>query len=113
MRMSDLMACDVAHRRRHGPRPGPRRAPRHGRSAGTGSCAALRVDALLVGGSALAGRLGYLRGGVRGPALLAAVMRRLEARAVTIDARDIEAWDLDAHRLMLAPGATTGADPDR
>ena len=48
-----------------------------------GSLAALRVDALIVGGDAVAGRLGYLRGGVRGPALLSAVMRRLERRAAT------------------------------
>jgi len=66
MRMSDLMACDVyaADGRCLGRvrdvrlvMDGPVR----------GSLAALRVDALIVGGSAFAGRLGYLRGGVRGP----------------------------------------------
>ena len=112
MRMSDLMACDVhtADGRCLGQvrdvrlvMDGPPR----------GVLARLRVDAVLVGGSALAGRLGYLRGGVRGPAALAMIMRRLEARARTVDAGDIEVWDLAAHRLVLAPGAATGGDPDR
>jgi hypothetical protein len=112
MRMSDLMACDVyvADGRRLGRvrdvrlvMDGPVR----------GSLAALRVDALIVGGSAFAGRLGYLRGGVRGPIVLSAIMRRLEARAIAIDVADITDWDLDHGRLVAAAGAVQRGDPDR
>ena len=112
MRMSDLMACDVFAD--DGRRLGPVRDVRlvmDGPLRGT--VAALRVDALIVGGSAFAGRLGYLRGGVRGPIVLSAVMRRLEARAVTIDVGDITDWDLDHGRLVAAAGAVQRGDPDR
>lgn len=111
MRMSDLLACEVVE---HDGNPlgqvrdvrlvmdGPVR----------GALALLRVDAVIVGGGAIAGRLGFLRGGVRGPAPLARVMRRLEARAITVDAADIEEWD-DAGRLLrLAPDARSHRDPD-
>jgi hypothetical protein len=112
MRMSDLMACDV--HTADGQHLGQVRDVRLVMDGPPrGVLARLRVDAVLVGGSALAGRLGYLRGGVRGPAPLAAIMRRLEGRARTVDARDIEVWDLAAHRLVLAAGAATGGDPDR
>jgi len=112
MRMSDLMACDVyaADGRCLGRvrdvrlvMDGPVR----------GSLAALRVDALIVGGSAFAGRLGYLRGGVRGPILLSALMHRLEARAITIEAADITHWDVDDRRLITAAHAIQRGDPDR
>jgi hypothetical protein len=77
-----------------------------------GALAALRLDAVVVGGNALAGRLGYLRGGVRGPWPLSAVMRRLERRAVTYRATDIADWALDEHRLTLTPDARPDDDPD-
>ena len=113
MRMSDLMACDVhtADGRCLGQvrdvrlvMDGPLR----------GVLARLRVDAVLVGGSALAGRLGYLRGGVRGPGPIAAIMRRLERQAHTIDAADVEDWALDDHvlRLSAAAGTPHRGDPD-
>jgi len=111
MRMSDVLACDVF--------------TSDGRSLGRvrdvrlvmdgplrGVLAALRVDAVIVGGDALAGRLGYLRGGVRGPAPLAGILRRLEARAATFDAADIAEWDLEGHRLVLAAGAADRRDAD-
>ncbi len=111
MRMSDLMACDVyaADGRRLG-RVRDVRLVMDGPIRGT--LAALRVDALIVGGSAVAGRLGYLRGGVRGPAIVSALMRRLEARAVVIDAADIDQWDVDSHRLVVIAGAVQHPDPD-
>jgi hypothetical protein len=111
MRMSDVLACDVhaADGRRLG-RVRDVRLVMDGPVRGV--LAGLRLDAVIVGGSALAGRLGYLRGGVRGPAWLAAVMRRLEARATTIDATDIAEWDLEGHRLVLVAGARERADPD-
>jgi hypothetical protein len=111
VRISDVLACDVETgdgrvlgrvRDVRLVMDGPQR----------GALSALRVDALIVGGSAFAGRLGFLRGGVRGPTTLAAVMRRLEARAHTIDARDIATWDLDDRRLVLAPGARLGPELD-
>ncbi len=112
MQMSDLMACDVFDDT--GNRLGQVRDVRLVMDGPLrGALAALRVDAIIVGGSALAGRLGYLRGGVRGPALLAAFMRRLEARATTVDAGDIDEWDLDHHRLVLTAGARHREDPDR
>jgi hypothetical protein len=77
-----------------------------------GRCAMLRIDAVIVGGSALAGRLGYLRGGVRGPALLSMVMRPLERRARTFVAHEIAEWDPATRRLTLADGARPEDDPD-
>jgi hypothetical protein len=77
-----------------------------------GALARMRLDAVIVGGSALAGRLGYLRGGVRGPALLAAVMSRLERRAATYTADQIGAWDVAHHQLHLVAGARAEGDPD-
>ena len=76
-----------------------------------GTVAAL-VDALIVGGSAFAGRLGYLRGGVRGPVVLSAIMRRLEARATTIDVADITEWD--STTVASSPSLVRySGDPDR
>ena len=62
----------------------------------------------------MAGRLGYLRGEVRGPAPIAAIMRRLEQRAYTIAAADVEEWALDDHvlRLTAAAGTPQRGDPD-
>jgi hypothetical protein len=111
MRVSDLMACNVVDD--------------DGRDLGQvrdvrlvmdgplrGSLASLRLDAIVVGGSAIAGRLGFLRGGVRGPWLLEAVMSRLERRALTIDADDVAEWDVEHRRVRLVPGAPRRGDPD-
>jgi hypothetical protein len=111
VRASDVLACDVVTAA--GQRVGRVRDLRLVMDGPVrGALAMLRVDELLVGGDALAGRLGYLRGGVRGPALLAAVMRRLEARAQTVAVDDVETWDLEARRLVLRPGVRPGRDPD-
>ncbi len=59
-----------------------------------------------------AGRLGYLRGGVRGPVMLKAVMSRLERRAATYPTGEIGEWDLTKRRLHLIPGARAEDDPD-
>jgi hypothetical protein len=77
-----------------------------------GALARLRLDAVIVGGGAFAGRLGYLRGGVRGPAMLKAVMSRLERRAATYTCGEIGEWDLTNRRLHLIPGAHAEDDPD-
>ena len=77
-----------------------------------GALARLRLDAIIVGGGALAGRLGFLRGGVRGPALLKAVMSRLERRAATFTIGEIGEWDLTHRRLHLVPGARAEDDPE-
>jgi hypothetical protein len=114
MRMSDVLACEV--HTHDGTSLGPVRDVRLviDGLVGTGAYAAMRVDALIVGGSALAGRLGYLRGEVRGPAPIAAVMRRLEQRAYTIPAGDVEVWALDDHvlRLTASAGTPRRGDPD-
>jgi hypothetical protein len=109
MRISDLMDCRVLdHDGRDLGRVRDVRLVMDGPLRG--ALATLRLDAIIVGGNALAGRLGYLRGGVRGPWPLSTVMRRLEARALTIDADDVADWDLDHRRIQLAPGARQRAD---
>jgi hypothetical protein len=111
MRISDLMACEVYDH--HGKCWGRVRDVRLVMDGPLrGAHAMLRVDSIIVGGNALAGRLGYLRSGVRGPALLAAVMGRLERRARTYPARHIEHWDVADRRLRLAADARPEAEPD-
>ncbi len=101
IRMSDVLDCEVYDHA--GNKLGKVRDVRLVQDGPLrGAQALLRVDAVVVGGSALAGRLGYLRGGARGPWLLAVIMRRLERRALTIAARDVEEWDGVNHRLRLA-----------
>ena len=105
MRMSDVLACRVHER--DGTCLGRVRDVRLVMDGPTrGALASLRVDAVIVGGPALADRLGFLRGGVRGPALLAALLRRFEARDVTIAAADIEAWDVEHRQLVLSAAGT-------
>src|SRR4051812_39560127 len=54
------------------------------------SLAALDVDAVIVAGAGTAVRLGYVRGGVRGPWLLKALAGRLERKALEIPWGDLE-----------------------
>jgi hypothetical protein len=54
-----------------------------------GASAALRVDALVVGGFGLAVRLGVIRKGLRGPWLVLAPLRRLEKRSKVISWTDV------------------------
>jgi hypothetical protein len=103
VRLSDLLGCDVhdlsgaSIGRVHDVRmvqDGPLRG---------GTQASIRVDAVLVGRRAWATRLGYQRGGVRGPWLLRQLFGALERRATTIAMADLE-WDEDGRRLsMVAP----------
>jgi hypothetical protein len=51
---------------------------------------ALRVDALVVGRGGIGSRLGYVRGGVRGPWLLAKLATTLEGRAHLIQWSDLD-----------------------
>jgi hypothetical protein len=80
-----------------------------------GANAAFRVDAVVIGAGALSTRLGYLRGGVRGPWLLRAVFGRLERRASVVPMRAVQ-WDAAARRVTV-PAATIdehrGRDEDR
>jgi hypothetical protein len=77
-----------------------------------GTLAQLRVDAVIVGGDAVAGRLGYIRGGVRGPALLKIIMGRLERRTATFAAQQIAEWDVAHRRVRLKPDTQPEGDPD-
>jgi hypothetical protein len=55
---------------------------------------AFRVEGLMVGHRSLATRLGYVRGGVRGPWLLKVIFSALERRARYVDWQaDVERWD--------------------
>jgi len=54
---------------------------------------ALRVDALVVGRGGIASRLGYVRGGVRGPWLLRTLAAGLEGRAFLVPWLDVERTD--------------------
>ena len=51
---------------------------------------ALRVDALVVGRGGIASRLGYVRGGVRGPLALRLIAGALEGRAKLVSWTDVE-----------------------
>ena len=53
----------------------------------------LRVDALVVGRGGVASRLGYVRGGVRGPWLLKVVAAALEGRAFLVPWTDLQDTD--------------------
>ncbi len=66
---------------------------------------ALRVDGLLVGGPALAIRLGYHRTGVRGPWPLRAWFLHRERRARYVDWDQVDTWDGDRIRLRVAASA--------
>jgi hypothetical protein len=54
---------------------------------------ALRVDAVVVGRGGIASRLGYVRGGVRGPWLLRVLATALEGRAFLIPWTDLARTD--------------------
>jgi len=75
---------------------------------------ALRVDAVVVGRGGIASRLGYVRGGVRGPGLLRVVAIVLEGRAFLVPWTEIRRTDAgftatrrqaDLQRLRDAYGA--------
>jgi hypothetical protein len=111
MRLSDLLDCEVFDHR--GDSLGRVRDVRLVMDGPIrGALAQLRLDAVIVGGNAIAGRLGYLRGNVRGPALLVALFGRLERRAATFEANEIDDWDMEHHRLRLKPTAQPEGDPD-
>jgi hypothetical protein len=66
----------------------------------SGADAAFRVDAVVIGAGSLGTRLGYLRGGVKGPWLLRTVFGRLERRASVVPMGDVE-WDAAARRVTV------------
>jgi hypothetical protein len=70
-----------------------------------GVTAALRVDALLVGGSKLAARLGYIHREVTAPALLSALVRHLGGPMLLVEWDDVAEWDHETHTVRLAPHA--------
>jgi hypothetical protein len=62
---------------------------------------ALRVDALVIGRGGVGVRLGYVRGGVRGPWPLRVLASRLEGRARLVRWTDVERID-DGYRTRLS-----------
>ena len=83
MKLSELLTADVVDA--DGRRVGPVRSVRlvqDGPVLG-GTQAAMRVDAVIVGGGALGMRLGYVRGGVRGPLMLRWLFSWSERRSRT------------------------------
>jgi len=63
--------------------------------------AALRVSDLVVGPGGIAVRLGYVRHGVRGPALLRWWARRSERRCLLVPWSAVAHHDLDVVRLSV------------
>jgi len=55
--------------------------------------AAFRVEGLMVGRRTVGTRLGYVRGGVKGPWLLRTIFSALERRAHYVEWEDVEQWD--------------------
>jgi hypothetical protein len=55
--------------------------------------AAFRVEGLMVGHRSVGTRLGYVRGGLRGPWLLRIIFTALERRARYVDWEDVVEWD--------------------
>jgi hypothetical protein len=55
--------------------------------------AAFRVEGLMVGHRSIGTRLGYVRGGVKGPRLLRAIFSALERRARYVEWDDVATWD--------------------
>jgi sporulation protein YlmC with PRC-barrel domain len=76
---------------------------------------ALRVDALVVGRGGVASRLGYVRGGVRGPWLLRVMAAALEGRAFLVPWSDVTADDagftVNRTRAQLQRLADAYGDP--
>jgi len=100
MRISDLLALEVVDA--DGRQVGKVRDVRlvqDGPLLGS-TQAAMRVDAVVAGGGALGIRLGYVRGRVRGPALLRWVFSWAERRADTFLMTDLD-WDTDANVLRV------------
>ena len=73
--------------------------------------ASFRVDALVVGGGSFPVRLGYYRGGIRGPLPLRWLFRRLERRALIIPMEHVAVWDEDNATVTLRPGWTPREHP--
>lgn len=65
--------------------------------------AAFRIDALVVGKRTIATRLGYERGGIRGPWLLRELFRARERRARVIPWTYVIAWDGRTVRVAASP----------
>ena len=72
----------------------------------------LRVDGLVVGAGGVAVRLGYVRHGVRGPWLVRAIARRLEARGRRIDWDQVESVEPGCVRLSVTADELGPIEPD-
>jgi hypothetical protein len=55
--------------------------------------AAFRIDGFVVGHSGIGRRLGYVRGGVKGPWLLRVIFHAIERRTRFVRWDDVETWD--------------------
>jgi hypothetical protein len=107
MTLADLLGCAVVdHRGANVGRVCDVRLRQDGPLLG-GITAALRVDAVLLGRSGAAERLGYIHGGLTKPRLLRWVLRRFAGPMILVPWEGVEAWDPDAHQLVLRPDATT------
>src|SRR5436305_8769256 len=72
--------------------------------------AAFRIDGLMVGHRSFGTRLGYVRGGVKGPWLLRAMFSALERRARYVPWDDVATWDGEVVRLRVRGGDLHGID---
>jgi hypothetical protein len=100
MRISELLALEVVDADgRHVGKVRDVRLVQDGPVLG-GTQAAMRVEAVVAGGGALGIRLGYVRGRVRGPALLGWAFSWAERRADTFLMTDLD-WDADANVLRV------------
>ena len=70
--------------------------------------AAFRVDGLMVGHRSIGTRLGYVRGGLKGPWLLRVIFTALERRARYVQWDDVETWDGSVVRVTK-PRAELGS----
>ena len=75
-----------------------------------GGLAALRADALVVGGGTVSVRLGYHRHGVRGPAPLRALFSALERRAVVVPWQELVLTDDGPLRLRCRRAELRGLE---
>jgi len=103
MKLSDLLSASVIDT--DGRRVGRVRSVRlvqDGPLLG-GTQAAMRVDAVIAGGGNLGMRLGYVRGGVRGPLLVRLLFSRSERRSHLFLMANLE-WDAGAKLLQVRPG---------
>jgi sporulation protein YlmC with PRC-barrel domain len=108
MRLSDLLDADVvtAAGESVGQVTDVRLAQTGPVPPGPGVLATFVVESLLVSPHHTGALFGYERRRDQGPALVRALVRWVHRRAVLVDWADVEAWDVEAHRVTLGQGST-------